>query len=62
MKKRRLWKKAAIITAVAILLGVADASLEPVTVYAVTTQEQIDKTKDEMNRLENQLDKTQNNR
>lgn len=61
MKKRRLWKKAAIITAVAILLGVADASLEPVTVYAVTTQEQIDKTKDEMNRLENQLDKTQNN-
>ncbi len=59
MKKLRFWKKTAVITAAAVLLGAAGASREPAVVYAATTQEQIDRTKDEMNRLENQLDKTQ---
>lgn len=62
MKKRRLWKSTAVIVAAAILIGVANASLEPDVVYAATTtQQEIDKTKDQMNKLEDQLDKTQTN-
>lgn len=59
MKKCRLWKKTAVITAAAILLGTANTAPEPAVVYAVTTQQQIDQTKEQMNRLENQLDETQ---
>lgn len=58
---RRLWKKTAIITAAAVLLGAANTALEPAVVYAASTQQQIDKTKEDMNKLENQLDKTQSN-
>lgn len=61
MKKRRLWKKTAIITAAAILLGAANTVLEPGVVYATTTQQKIDQTKNEMDRLEDQRDKTQSN-
>ena len=62
MKKRRLWKSTAVIVAASILMGVANASLQPDVVYAATTtQQEIDKTKDEMNKLEDQLDKTQTN-
>lgn len=61
VKKRRLWKKTAIITAAAILLGAVDTVLEPGLVYAASTQEQIDQTKNEMNYLEGELDKTQSN-
>lgn len=59
VKMRRLWKKTAIITAAAILLGASNAVPEFDVVYASNTQQQIDKTKDEMNKLENELDKTQ---
>ena len=62
MKKRRLWKSTAVIVAAAILMGVANTSLESDVVYAATTtQQEIDKTKDQMNKLEDQLDKTQTN-
>lgn len=61
MRKCRLWKRTAIITAAAILLGAANSALEPAVVYAVTTQQKIDQTKNEMDRLEDQLDKTQTN-
>ena len=61
MKKRRLWKRTAVIVAAAILTGAAHASLEPAIAYAITTQQQIDNTKDEMDKLEDQLDKTHDN-
>lgn len=54
-----MWRKTAVITAVAILLGAANVSSGCSVVYAATTQEQIDKTKDEMSKLEDQLGKTQ---
>lgn len=61
MKKRRLWKKTAIITAAAVLLGAAKFFVGSDAVYAATTQEQIDKTQNEKNQLEGELDKTQSN-
>ena len=54
-----MWKKTAVITAAAILLGAFNASGDCSVVHASTTQQQIDKTKDEMNKLEDQLDQTQ---
>lgn len=61
MKKCRLWKKTAIISAAAIMLGAANVSNDSAVVYAATTQQQIDQTQQEMNQLNNELDKTQNN-
>lgn len=61
MKMYRRWKKTAVILSLTILLGTSDTAFEPAVAFASTTQQQIDKTKEEMNQLENQLDKTHDN-
>lgn len=61
MKKCRLWKKTAIFSAAAIMLGSVNVSSDSAIVYAATTQQQINQTEQEMNQLENELNKTQTN-
>lgn len=62
MKRYKRWKRTAVIMSLAILMGALDSAFEPAIVHASTTQQQIDRTKQEMNQLENQLDETNKNR
>lgn len=62
LKRRRRWKKTALVLAVALLLGAADTAFCSNVVFASSsTRQEIDKTQNEMDQLEDELDKTQDN-